>query len=336
MTAALVTGAAGFLGSHVIDELVARGERPRALVQTEADAARLPNDRVDRFVGDVRDEMVLADAVRGVEWVLHCAARTGPWGPASEYQTTNVDALETLVRVAVTAGVRRIVHVSSITVHGNDVGGSADETSPFRVEPNPYSRSKVAAEVMLQRLVADDDAPVTIVRPGYIYGPRDVAGFGRFATKVRERSMVIIGSGDNHIPLVHVRDVVHGMLRAAERGATGRAYILVHDEPVTQRQYLGSIAANLGVAPPTRHVPYRLAVALGKACEVGGRLAHTEQPPPVMQYGVRVLGGENCFRIDRARRDLGFSPGVDLRTGVRETVEWFESIDRDRAHAGRA
>jgi nucleoside-diphosphate-sugar epimerase len=266
--------------------------------------------------------------------VLHCAARTGPWGPEDEYQSTNVTGLETLVDVAVAAGVRRVVHVSSITVHGNDVRGAADETAPFRTESNPYSRSKVAGERLLQRMIAEG-APVTVVRPGYIYGPRDAAGLARFATMIRDGRMVVIGSGKNHVPLVYVRDVAEGMLQAADAEcAVGRSYLLVNDESVTQREYLGAIAAALDAPAPTRHVPYRLALMLGTGCEVAARLAGRVQPPPLMRYGIQVLGGENRFSIARARQELGFSPRVGLTDGVRRSVEWYRSADGQLAQIG--
>jgi nucleoside-diphosphate-sugar epimerase len=179
----------------------------------------------------------------------------------------------------------------------------------------------------LQRKIAEG-APVTIVRPGYIYGPRDAAGFARFATMIRDGRMVVIGSGKNHVPLVYVRDVADGMLQAAESpSAVGRAYLLVNDEPVTQREYLGAIAAALDASAPTRHIPYRLAVMLGAGCEIATRLAGGQQPPPLMRYGVQVLGGENRFSIARARNELGFSPRVGLPEGVRHSVEWYRSTD---------
>jgi nucleoside-diphosphate-sugar epimerase len=332
----LVTGATGLLGNQLVDVLVERGERPRALVAPDQGAHGFAEVDVDTRVGDVRDPAVLESAMSGVDSVLHCAARTGPWGPEEEYQSTNVTGLETLVRVATAAAVRRVVHVSSITVHGNDVRGAADETSPLRAASNPYSRSKVAGERLLHRMIADG-APVTVVRPGFIYGPRDVASFARFATMIRDGRMVVIGSGANHVPLVYVRDVAEGMLQAAEaQCAVGRSYLLVNDESVTQREYLGAIAAAMGVPSPTRHVPYRLALVLGAACEVGARLARREQPPPLMRYGLQVLGGENRFSIARARQELGFSPQVDLAEGVRRSVAWYRSANGVPAQMGSA
>jgi 2-alkyl-3-oxoalkanoate reductase len=328
----LVTGANGLLGSHVVEALLERGERPRVLVPHGQLSSRA--DELDVHTGDVRDRATLEAATDGVDSVLHCAARTGPWGPEAEYQSTNVLALETLVHVARDAGVRRVVHVSSITVHGNDVRGAADETAPLRVEPNPYSRSKVAGERLLQRMIADG-APVTIVRPGYVYGPRDVGNFGRIAAMVRDGRMVVIGSGGNHLPLVYARDVADGMLLAAATPrAEGRTYLLVDDRPVTQRAYLDTIAAELGAPRPTRRVPYPFALTVGTVLEVAARLARREQPPPLMRFGVQVLGGENRFSIARARTELGFAPRVDMVEGVRRSVEWLRTGDAERALVG--
>src|SRR5437763_9920133 len=203
----LVTGATGLLGSHLIDVLVERGECVRALVRPgEAVGAYGIRPQAQPAVqicrGDLGDRASLAAAVRGVDRVLHCAARTGPWGPQVDYETANVRGLRTLVESALAAGVRRFVHVSSITVHGNDVHGTADETAPLRVEPNPYSRSKVAGEHLLARLIREQGAPVTIVRPGWIYGPRDVARFARFAAMIQRGKVVVVGPGNNHVPLI--------------------------------------------------------------------------------------------------------------------------------------
>jgi 2-alkyl-3-oxoalkanoate reductase len=320
----LVTGATGLLGSHLAELLLARGERPRLLVRPGDGLNGLADANVEVCWGDMGNRAALEAAVIGVDRILHCAARTGPWGPEAEYERTNVRGLEMFVDIAHAAGVRRFVHVSSITVHGNSVGGEADETAPLRVEPNPYSRSKVAGERLLEGMIREQGAPVTIVRPGWIYGPRDTASFGRFAAMIQRGRMIVVGSGRNYVPLVYVRDAAEGILLASEApGTVGRAYLLVNDEPVTQYDYLSAIAAELGVPPPTRRIPYRLGVMLGTVAEAGARLARRQEPPPVMRYGIQLLGGENRFSIRRARQELGFSPQVNLAEGVRRSTEWY-------------
>jgi nucleoside-diphosphate-sugar epimerase len=320
----LVTGAAGFLGSHVTTLLVTRGVPPRAFIRPDEDGRALARAGADVRTGDIGDQSAVAAALTGAESVVHCAARTGPWGPAPEYERTNVRDLESLVRAAMAAGVRRFVHVSSITVHGNNVRGEADENSPLRAEPNPYSRTKVAGERVLQRMIRDEGAPVTIVRPGWIYGPRDTSSFARIAGMVGQRRMVMVGSGQNHLPLIHVRDVAEGLVLACAAGqAAGRTYLLVNDQPVTQRQFLAAIAAELDVPVPTRRIPYGAAMMLGGTAEHLAHLARRRQPPLVMRYGLQLLGGDNRFSITRARRELGFVPRIGLAEGIRDSIRWY-------------
>jgi 2-alkyl-3-oxoalkanoate reductase len=322
----LVTGAAGLLGGHVADLLGERGEAVRVFARPGEDVSRLERNGAEVCHGDLGDGASLEAAVSGVDRVLHCAARTGPWGPMAEYEVANVRGLKMLVDAAMAAGVKRFVHVSSITVHGNDVRGIADEDSALRAEPNPYSRTKVMGERLLWEMIQHNGRPISIVRPGWIYGPRDRASFARFVTLIRDGKMVVIGSGNNHVPLIHVRDVAHGVILASEAPeATGRAYLLVNDEPVTQRDYLNAIASELGARPPSRQIPYRLAIALGAAAEFVGHFMHWEQPPPLMRYGLQLAGGENRFNISRARCELGFSPRINLAAGVRESIAWYRS-----------
>ncbi|MBZ5495953.1 MAG: NAD-dependent epimerase/dehydratase family protein [Acidobacteriia bacterium] len=322
----LVTGATGLLGSHLVDLLIERGESVRALVRPGEGTDCWARAGVDICRGDLSDRASLEAAVHGVDRVLHCAARTGVWGPRREYEITNIQGLESLLKVALAAGVRRFVHVSSIAVLGADVRGVADETSPVHIDPNPYSWSKVMGERLLERMLREHETPVTIVRSGWIYGPRDVASFARFASLIERGRMVLIGSGNNHLPLIYVTDVARGILLAGEAAeAVGRTYVLVNDEPVTQLQYVGAIATELGVPAPNRHFPRRLALILGAVAEGVGHISRRGQPPPLTRYGVQLLGGENRFVIQRARRELGFSPEVNLAQGVQWSVAWYRS-----------
>lgn len=326
----LVTGATGLLGRHLTSLLCKHGESVRVLVQPNEPLGPLTSLAVEKRIevcrGDLTDRSSLYAAVQGIDRVLHCAAKTGPWGSPRIYWSTNVDGLRSLVEAAVEVKVQRFVHVSSITVHGNDVRGVADELSPIRIEPNPYSQSKVAAERLLREHWENRHVPVTIVRPGWIYGPGDLASTSRFAAMVEAGRAIVIGSGNNHVPLVHVRDVARGIVQASEaENAVGRTYILVNDEPVTQNDYWQALAQEMGVSSPRRRIPYRLALALGTAAEAVGHLTRSTKPPLLTRYGIQMLGGENLFRIRRARHELGFAPQISLSEGVRETIAWYRS-----------
>ena len=325
----LVTGGAGLLGSHVAERALEAGEHVRVMARPGEDVAWLARAGAEVVRADMIDRESLAAAVRGTDVVLHCAGRTGAWGPDEEFDAINVRGLKWLIELAMQSGVRRIVHVSSVTVHGIDVRGSADETAGYRIESDPYSRSKIAGERLVNQLVADLGAPVTIVRPGLIYGPRDTNSFGRFAAMVERGKMIVIGSGRNHVPLVYVTDVAAAMLLAAESDrALGRTYLVVNDEPVTQMDYLSAMSQELGVRPPRRRIPYRAALLLGGAAEAYGHARHLRSAPPLTRFGLQVMGGENRFSIRRAREELGFSPAVNLAEGVRRGIAWYRAAQQ--------
>src|SRR5438128_5117735 len=216
--------------------------------------------------GDLTDAASLKCAVQGVQRVYNIAAKTGPWGLEKVYRAVNVQGLADLIQAAMDAGVQRIVHTSSITVYGHHLHGIVTEDHPYYAEDNPYSRTKIAGEKLIANLVKDNGAPVVIVRPAWIYGPRDNASFGRFVALVESGKGFIIGSGKNIVPVVYVRDVAQGLLKAGDAGdeVIGRAYNLVDDRRVTQAQYLNTIADCLQVSCISRHVPYFVLYVAGR------------------------------------------------------------------------
>lgn len=324
----LVTGATGLIGGHVVEALRRRSLAARALVRPGEAVGRLEGLGVEIVRGDLADAKSLPAAVAGVERVLHCAARTGPWGPEAEYRAANVSGLSALLEAALAAGARRFVHLSSAIVVGTDPG-AVDEDAPLRLEPNPYSATKIEGERLLQRAIRERGAPVAILRPGLVYGPRDAASFGRFAALVEQGKMVLLGSGGNQLPLVYAEDVAAAVVLASESPrAAGRTYFVVNDEPVTQRAYLEELAAALGVAPSFRRVPYALARGLAAGAEWAFRSARLPGPPPLTRFGVRLLGGDTRISIRRAREELGFAPRVGVREGVQRSVAWYRGARR--------
>ncbi len=323
----LVTGAAGLLGSHVAELALERGDDVRVMVRLGEDVSWLAEAGAEVCWGDMSDATSLQAAVHRMDCVVNCAARMTPWGPETEYYLVNVRGPQILAEAAIIAGVQKIIHISSVDVQGLVVGDGSDETAAYGTERDPYCRSKIAGERVLQQLIRDQEAPITIIRPGIIYGPRDTNSFYRFAKLVEQGKMAIIGAGTNHIPLIYVKDVVQAILLASEATqANGKAYIVVDDEPITQQDYFNIIAQELGVPPPRWHIPYRLALTVGATSEMIGHALRMKQPPPLMRFGMIQLAGENRFVINRARSELGFSPQVTLTEGVRESVSWYRSI----------
>ncbi len=324
----LVTGAAGFLGGHLVEMLLERGDEVRAMVRPVEDSARLQTlGDVEVVYGDLTEPETLKRAVQGVQRVYNVAAKTGPWGLEDIYRAINVRGLADLITVSMDAGVQRIVHTSSITVYGHHLHGIVTEDHPFHAEDNPYSRTKVAGEKLIANLVKDRGASVVIVRPAWIYGPRDTASFGRFVALVESGKGFVIGSGKNIVPVVYVRDVAQGMIKAGDAGneAIGQAYTIADDRRVTQAEYLNTIADFLQVPPVSRHIPYQAVYSGARVAELTWQALgrRKSDPPPVTTYGITLLGGNQEFSIEKARRELGYEPQFDMIRGVSQGVKWY-------------
>jgi nucleoside-diphosphate-sugar epimerase len=324
----LVTGAAGFLGGHLVDLLIERGDEVRALVRPVEDASRLHTlPGVEIVQGDLTDAASLRRAVQGVQRVYNVAAKTGPWGPEAVYHATNVQGVLDLIAASMDAGVERIVHTSSITVYGHHLRGIISEDHPYHAENNPYSRSKITSEKLIFKLVKEQGAPVVVVRPGWIYGPHDTASFGRFVQLVASGKGFFLGSGTNIVPIVYVRDVAQGLIKAGDASdeSIGRVYNIVDDRRVTQTHYLNTVADALHVPHVRRHIPFAAAYLAGSSAEFVWRALNwqTKAPPPIMTYGVTLLGSDQQFSIERARRELGYAPLFDVQRGVAEGVHWY-------------
>ncbi len=165
------------------------------------------------------------------------------------------------------------------------------------------------------------------MRPAWIYGPRDTASFGRFVALVESGKAFLIGSGKNIVPVVYVRDVAQGLIRAGDAGdeVIGQAYTLADDRRVTQYEYLNMIADCLEVKPVTREFPYFAMYTAGRAAELLWQAMGRRKsaPPPVTTYGVTLLGGNQEFSIEKAQRELGYKPEYDYVRGIAEGVNWY-------------
>src|SRR2546430_2598170 len=324
----LVTGAAGFLGGHLVDMLLERGDEVRAMVRPVEDASRLRKlDGIEVVLGDLVDRESLKRAVQGIQRVYNAAAKTGPWGLEKDYNAVNVWGVADLITASMDAGVQRIVHTSSITVYGHHLKAIITEDHPFHAEDNPYSRTKIAGEKIIADCVQERGAPVVIVRPAWIYGPRDTASFGRFVAMVESGKGFLISSGKNIVPIVYVRDVAQGLIKAGDTSdeAIGKVYTIADDRRVTQAEYLNTIADFLGVSPVSRKIPYFALYTAGRTAELLWQAMDRRKsaPPPVTTYGITLLGGNQEFSIEKAQRELGYKPEYDVIRGVFEGVNWY-------------
>jgi nucleoside-diphosphate-sugar epimerase len=243
-----------------------------------------------------------------------------------------VTGTENVCLEALNAGVRRLIHVSSWTVYGMNLGTWVTEETPLTPLQEPYAVTKAEGDKLVRRLIAEERLPAVIIRPGTIFGPGDRLNFGRIADGLERRRWITVGSGRNALPLVYVADVVHGLLLALDAGrAIGQAYNITNDQPLTQLEAWGAIAEAIGASPPGIHVPYRLLCAVAYAAERVAMLGNYRFDPLITRHGVMLFGSDNRHSIQKARQELGYAPRVSLREGIRRTGAWY--VDRDSGAA---
>jgi nucleoside-diphosphate-sugar epimerase len=333
----LITGGNGLLGRHLIPALQDRGDTVRVLALPEEDTQWLRRRGVAVHRGDVRWPDTLVAPMSGVTAVLHCAGMMGVWRPLEDYRAVNVTGTQNVCRAALAERVGRIVHVSSWTVYGMDLGRPAREDFVLKPFREPYAMTKAEGDVVVQRMIADEHLPAVIIRPGTFFGPGDRLHFGRMADRLRAGKGVIVGRGDNALPFVYVTDVVQGLLLALDcEHAVGQAYNITNDRPLTQRQLLEAIASDVGAKPPTVHAPYRALYGAGGAAERVASLTSSRRQPIVTRLGIKLFGTDNRHAIDKAKRELGYTPQVTIRDGVRLAAAWYRAQDQPDSYSSDA
>ena len=324
MTTTLVTGASGFLGSHVARLLAGRGEQVRALLRPTSQTRLLEGLAIERVSGDLRDQASLDKALAGVETVYHVAADYRLWArdPREIYES-NVQGTRNLLDSARRARVKKLVYTSTVgTVAVPREGVLPDESIVTSIGEmiGAYKRSKWLAEQEVGRAAAAG-FPVVIVNPTTPVGPGDAkpTPTGRMIVDfLNGRMPAYVDTGLNFVP---VEDVAAGHLLAAERGRIGERYIL-GGENLTLKQALEILSQVSGRPAPRVQIPHILALLAGYADAALSRLLGRE--PQIPLEGVRMARHHMFVNAEKARTELGFSPSP-LPAAFARAVRWYES-----------
>ena len=319
MTRALVTGATGFIGGRLARKLLGDGVRVRALVRGAAAGAELEAVGAEVVVGDVTHGASRARAVAGCDVVYHAASLVTESNPGeAEYLRVNAEASESLARAAAEAGAGRFVFVSSIGIYapGRDVVDETTAPAPL----DAYGRSKLEAERRLQRVAEERGIGLAVVRPSRVYGPGDRALLPAVRAIARRR-FPLVGAGTARVDFLHVDDLVAALEAAAARGAG--LYVVGGPAPVTIRDFFGAFAAAL----ETRLLP--LSLPAGPAILASKLLARVfaavGREAPVTPKKLAFFLNTRRVSSERARRELGWEPRIEVAAGARETVLWYRS-----------
>jgi 2-alkyl-3-oxoalkanoate reductase len=320
-----LTGATGLVGSHVAEEAVRRGYRVKALVRGSSDTRCLDQWGVEKVPGDMEDADALRRGCDGADWVVNCAAKVGDWGTLEEFRRLNVEALRLLLDAAVAAKVGRFVHVSSLGVYeGRDHFGTDETVAPAAQSLDAYTRSKVEAEALALDYYKEKGLPVSVVRPGFIYGPRDRTVLPKLVDVLRNGRFFYFGSGEQALNCIFVKNLVQGIYLAAESpAAVGEVFNLTDGRRVSKKQFVGRVAELAGVKPPRRKIPLWLAWTLAVLLERRAKRKKSPTPPLVNKARYKFLGLNLDYSIEKARRVLGYEPKYTTEQGLAEAMADF-------------
>jgi nucleoside-diphosphate-sugar epimerase len=315
----LVTGAAGFIGSHVVDELLSRGSPVRAFVRPGRTRFSWPGSQCEIVEGDLRDPAQVRAALEQVDVVFHCAAAAGN-SPRQNLEH-DLSCVRNLLDAAPVCGVRRIVLVTGLSVLGLVNMDGATEDWPRRRSYDPELQTKVLVE---ETASAEKDIEVVLIRTGFVYGPRDRRNWPRLAEAVRGGSFLYIGSRRNVLPLVYVTDMADAIVRAGRTpAAAGRVYHITDGTRTTLGDFMIELAELLGVKAPTWTLPYFLPGIGCWFCRWARRLLYVPIPEPISRSTLLFLGTSRHISIDRAREELGFAPQVGYKEGLARAIRWL-------------
>jgi nucleoside-diphosphate-sugar epimerase len=278
---------------------------------------------VEIAVGDLRDQAALDRAMKGVDIVYHIAAVYRQAGVSTAtYRAINAAAVGDVVSAAARAGVRRVVHCSTVGVHGDVERPPAAEDAPLR-PGDIYQVTKLEGEDVARETGRRLGIEVTIVRPTGIYGPGDRRLLKLFRGVARGR-FPILGSGKIYYHLTYIDDLVSGFRLAGEHpAAANRTYILAGGEVTTLKALTALIAEVAGVKPPWLHLPVWPFWVAGAVCEAICVPFGIE--PPIYRRRVDFYTKSRAFDISRARTEIGYAPKVGLREGIARTLEWYRA-----------
>ncbi len=325
---ALVTGASGFLGSYIVEQLVARGDRVRAFCRSESpELHRLGAEIVP---GDLRDRERTIAACKGVDSVFHVGGVSGIWGPWRHFYETNTLGTQFVIEGCRLHRVGRLVYTSSpsVTFNGRDQCG-VDESAPYANRwLCHYPHSKALAEQAVLAANGSGGLLTCALRPHLIWGPRDRHLIPRLLERQRAGQLRRVGDGRNLIDMTYVENAAAAHLLAADAlrpgsPVCGRAYFVSQGEPVNCWQWIDQVLTLAQQPPVRRSVSLRLAWTAGAVLEAAYRVFYRRSEPRMTRFLAVQLARSHYFDIGRAKTDFGYSQAISTTEGMRRLGEWL-------------
>jgi nucleoside-diphosphate-sugar epimerase len=325
----LITGATGFIGSHILKVLVAKGHKVRALVRKTSDTSSIKGPDVELAYGDITSPESLKAAVKGVDAVIHLAAMVSDFGPYKDFVALNIDGVRNILDAAKDEGVSRFVHFSTNDVLGIHKGGVVvDDSLPYKKTGYPYPDTKIEGEKIAFEYYKKYNLPVTAIRPSWVYGPGDRTFIPEVVDAMRTGMMIYFGDKKNTISLNYIDNLTDAVLLLLERPeAVGEAFIANDDHPVTWEWLVKKLAEGLDLKLPKITLPFGLAMWLARIVEFFFKLFRIKSRPPLTTYAINICGSNMIYSAKKMKDVLGYKSKVLPEEGMKRTIEWLSRQD---------
>jgi nucleoside-diphosphate-sugar epimerase len=331
----LVTGGTGFLGSHIVDALIKDDNEIYCLVRDTTKASRLKKLGVHILSGDLLNRTSLAIAMRGIDCVIHAAAKVSDWGSWEEFKLNTIEGTENILFAASMRNVERFMHISTVDVYHKNafVRGAPRISEDCLLEKDfghyYYAKAKLFAERIVSQYQESKKISTIIIRPGTIYGPRDMVTFPRLIDFLKSKSAALIEGYDPDIGLVYVKDVANLCVQALKSNvAVSKIYNASADEDVHLKDFFRAICNKLNITIPVARYEYWQLNTLANILEFFALLMHKKTPPILTRVALRLFTFEQRFDATKAKNELNWIANTPFDRGITETVEWYKNLKK--------
>ena len=324
-----ITGATGFIGSHLISELQKRGYNITALVRNKSQKNKLESINIKAVIGDIVNPKTFQNILKQHEIVIHLAALRSNWDSQEKFRKINSEAIKNLF--IPNSKLKHVIITSSVYAIGNLLKIPADEHHPLKAH-DLYGKSKILAEEFTKKFSQKYKIPFTIIRPAIVYGQQDndLGMVIKMIKFIKQKKFPIIGTGKNLLHLIYIDDLVNGYTKAIEIGGHNKTYILAGEKPIRLIDLVNLIKKELNTHYDDKYIPKILlrvpALVFEKIYEMGFKISPSlfEKEPPISNIKIDTISNNWYYDISKAKKELEFRPLVDYELGIKNTIKWFK------------
>ncbi len=323
MSDIFLTGANGFIGSHIVEKLINAGHRCRGLVRKTSDLSFIEKFDIELVYGDLSDVELLKKYIGNSEIVIHIAALASDWGPYKLFYETNVIGTQNIAKVAADCKVKRFVDISTTAMYG--FGNlELDENSPYKDTIFHYTETKRLAEEWLRDYSKSTTMEITYIKPGNVYGTRDRIFMENYCKAIIEGKVGYIDGGKKLTCPTYVENLADAVVKACfEPKANGEAFIITDGLDISWRDFTEKLADELKVKRPNFSIPFFVGYSIGFIWEMLYMLLNIKTAPLITRYRISNGGSNYTFKIDKAKSILDWEPAIPLDEAIKRTVIWY-------------